>query len=129
VKPNEHSGFALELARYLNHLRGSMSGREFARLAASGSHDHWAQILAGNKVMTTNDIKVAAEVVGRDPYTFVAEARAFAHANVTPIRNVGVLDEDGRVLTPEQERALRESDPAIAAKRGRNEADTTHTEG
>lgn len=116
VQVNEHSGFALDLMRYLNELKGGMSGRAFAKQAAAGTHDHWAKILAGTKVMTTNDVKVAAEVFGLSPYEFVAGARDLAS------RNVGPLDDDGRVLTREQEQALRKDDHALAANRGRNEA-------
>lgn len=122
VQVNEHSGFALDLMRYLNELKGEMSGRAFAKAAATGTHDHWAKILAGTKVMTTNDVKVAADVLGITPYAFVAGAKEFAESNVGP------LDDDGRVLTREQEQELRQSDLDLAAKRGRNEAEIPHAE-
>lgn len=115
VKPNEHSAFALELAQYLNALKGDMSGRELARKAAAGGHAHWAQILAGAKVMTTNDIKIAAEVFELDPYEFVSRAREHA-------ASVRGTSDDVRVLTREQEAELRRSDLDLAALRGQNEA-------
>ena len=94
VRVNEHSAFALELASYLNEVRGSMSGREFSRQVASGGHDHWAKILAGAKVMTANDIKVAAEVFGMNPYDFVEQARRHAGHNVARFPNVVPHAED-----------------------------------
>lgn len=122
VQVNEHSGFALDLMRYLNELKGEMSGRAFAKQAAAGTHDHWAKILAGSKVMTTNDVKVAAEVFGLSPYDFVAGARALA------ARNVSALDDDGRTLTREQEQAVRKDDLGLAALKGRNEAEGSDAE-
>lgn len=116
VKPNEHSGFAFDLAQYLNHLRGEMSGREFARQAAAGTNSHWAAILAMSKVMTTNDIKVAADVFGISPYEFVAKARLHAI-------DVGGSGEDVSVLSREEEQALRLSDLDLAALRGRDDTD------
>lgn len=122
VQVNQHSGFALDLMRYLNELKGDMSGRAFSKLAAAGTHDHWAKIIAGTKVMTTNDVKVAADVFGMSPYEFVAGARELAK------KNVGPLDDDGRVLTREQEQELRRSDLDLAANRGRNDADVPHAD-
>lgn len=114
MKVNAHSGFALELAAYLNKRKGAMSGREFSRRAAAGTHDHWAKILAGSKVMTTNDIKVAADVLGITPYEFVAEAREHARANVIPFPVVPGLTEDdfeqkptGEHRTPKRKVAKR----------------------
>lgn len=94
VQINEYSGFALELAAHLNDLRGSMSGREFSRRAAAGTHDHWSKILAGTKVMTTNDIQVAADVFGISAYEFVEGARRHAGHNVTQFPNVSGPQED-----------------------------------
>lgn len=94
VQVNEHSGFALELTAYVNEARGAMSVRAFHRRSSAGSLDHWAKILAGTKVMTTNDVKVAADVLGIDPYDLVEGARRLAGHNVTPFPNVGAHDED-----------------------------------
>ena len=116
VKPNEHSGFAFDLAQYLNHLRQGMSGRELARRAAAGTHSHWAEILALAKVMTTNDVKVAADIFGLSPYEFVANARLHA-------ADVGAPGEDVSVLSREDEKQLRQSDMDLAAKRGRDETE------
>lgn len=116
VKVTEHSTFALELAAYLNELRDGMSGREFQRHVAAGGHDHWAKILAGAKVMTTNDIKVAAEVFNMDPYEFVARAKKWGDDNrrapVTPIRpNVGPHEEDyGQSEYPDTGRVAAEEE-------------------
>lgn len=94
VQPNEHSGFARDLADYLASLldREGMSGRELTRRAATGSADHWAKIIRFEKVMTTNDIKVIADVFEMSAYEFVANARRTGAA-VTPI-NVGPHPED-----------------------------------
>lgn len=94
VQITEHSTFALELTAYLNELRGDMSVRKLAAVAAAGGKSHWAQILAGAKVMTTNDIKVAADVFGMSPYEFVEQARRHAGHNVVQFPNVGAHAED-----------------------------------
>lgn len=124
VQVNEHSGFALELAAYLRaelKHRG-LSGRQFADLAAAGTHDHWAKIIARTKVMTTNDVKVAADALGMNPYAFVATARKLAD---TP--NVGGTFKDGDVLDAQREELIR-SDVELAAMRGRNDAEVEHIE-
>ena len=64
--------------------------------------------------MTTNDIKVAADVFGLSPYEFVANARLHA-------LDVGGAGDDGAVLSREEEKKLRQSDHDLAAKRGRDE--------
>lgn len=116
VQPNEHSWFALELAAYLNHLRGDMAGREFARRATAGTHDHWSRILAGKKIMTTNDVKVAAEVFGLNPYDFVRDARTFAaRGNVVPFPSVGAPSDDAYEQLPTRDQRLPERK---VAKRG-----------
>lgn len=97
-----------------------MSGRELARRAATNTHDHWAQILRGKKVMTTNDVKVAADVFELSPYDFVSGARLFAASRPG---DVGGREEDGDVLDPERDREIRRSDVDLAAFRGRNDAD------
>lgn len=124
VQVNEHSGFALELAAYLRaELKDrALSGRQFADLAAAGTHDHWAKIIARTKVMTTNDVKVAAEVLGMDPYTFVANSKVVATA-----QNIGGRFHDEGVLDPKREELLR-SDVDLAALRGRNDAEVGHIE-
>lgn len=70
-----------------------MSGRELTRRAATGSPDHWAKIIRFEKVMTTNDVKVVADVFGMSAYDFVANARGGDDATITPI-NVGPHPED-----------------------------------
>lgn len=122
VQVNEHSGFAMELRAYLDHARKGMSGRDFAKRAAAGTHDHWAKILAGTKVMTTNDIKVAADVIGQDPYTFVREAKKYAEANLIPFPTVGSPTEDDYEQQPADEQVLPDRDK-VAAKKGELKAD------
>lgn len=122
VQVNEHSGFAMELRAYLDHARKGMSGRDFAKKAAAGTHDHWAKILAGTKVMTTNDIKVAAEVLGQDPYTFVQEAKRFAGKNVIQFPNVGSSTDDDFQQLPTHEQSKPDRSKA-AAKKGQLKSD------
>lgn len=122
VQVNEHSGFAMELRAYLNEARKGMTGRDFAKRAAAGTHDHWAKILAGTKVMTTNDIKVAAEVLGKDPYTFVEEAKKFARANVIPFPNVSGSTDDDFQQNPADEQPEPDRSK-VAAKKGKLKSD------
>jgi len=124
VQVNEHSGFALELATYLRaELKDrALSGRQFADLAAAGTHDHWAKIIARTKVMTTNDVKVAADVLGMDPYTFVANSKTLAAP-----QNIGGKFQEEDVLDPKREELLR-SDVDLAALRGRNDAEVDHVD-
>lgn len=112
VQPNEHSGFALDLAKYLGSLldREGMSGRELTRRAAIGSHDHWAKIIRFEKVMTTNDIKVIADVFGMSAYEFVANARGGDGATITHL-NVGPHPEDyGQSVYPRGHKEAAETE-------------------
>lgn len=125
VKVNEHSTFALQLAAYLKQLlkERKMSGRALAREAATNGHAHWADIIAGVKVMTTNDIKVASDVFAMSPYEFVANARKHSEKspdNVTPMRRVGGVTEDDYEQASTDQQALPEK---RVAKRGRLKAD------
>lgn len=82
----------------------------------------WAKFYADVQAMNTNEIQIAARLFGMTAYEFVARARL--HAS----RNVGDLDEDVRILTREEEQAIRRGDVDLAALRGQNEAEIPHAE-
>lgn len=82
----------------------------------------WAKFYADKQAMNTNEVVIAARVFGMTPYEYVARARLLT------LPNVGDLDEDGRVLTQEEELALRQEDVDLAALRGQNEAEIPHAE-
>lgn len=77
----------------------------------------WAKFYNDTQAMNTNEIAIAARVFGMTPYEFVSQARELSHSNV------GGVGEDGRTLSDEEERELRQSDVDLAAMRGRNEAE------
>lgn len=100
------------------------SGRKMETLAADDEprRSVWAKFYSDTQAMNTNEIAIAARIFEMTPYEFVARAR------LLPLPDVGDLDEDGRVLTDEQEQELRRGDVDLAALRGRNEADIPHAE-
>lgn len=95
------------------------SGR---RMEAQAAEDEprrtvWAKFYRDTQAMNANEIEIAARIFEMTPYEYVARAR------LLPLPNVGDVDEDGRTLTDEEERELRQSDVDLAAMRGRNEAE------
>lgn len=133
-KAAEHSQFAREITAYLNRVReeSNLSVRGVsAQTVGERSNSWWADIFNGSKILTTSDIDyIATELLGVTPYRFVDNARKFAEGLETPPARfyVRALDDDVHELTREQEQELRRSDVDLAAYRGRNEAETPHTE-
>lgn len=129
----EHSQFARDLTAYLTHVREE-SGLSVRRVSAltpgERGNSWWADIFNGSKILTTNDVHYISNLLGINPYEFVANARRLTKGEALPtVRfSVGRSGDDDSTLTPQQEKALRKSDVALAALRGRNEADVPHAE-
>lgn len=82
----------------------------------------WAKFYADAQAMNANEIQIASRLFGMTPYEFVARARLLGAVNV------GGDGEDDRVLTREEEQALRRGDVDLAALRGQNQAEIPHAE-
>lgn len=120
--------FAHQLNAYFRAMveeRGwDASGRAMEKAAEAGEPRRalWAKFYADTQAMNTNEIQIAARLFGMTAYEFVARARLHRSPNV------GDLDEDVRILTREEEQAIRRKDVDLAALRGQNEAEIPHAE-
>ncbi len=74
---------------------------------------------------TFTDLELAREIVRRLDNETAGEALT---GELSIESNVGDYDDDVPVMSREEEQALRQADHALAAKRGRNEADVEHAE-
>jgi hypothetical protein len=98
-----HSRFAREVTTYLNKVRedSGLSVRRVSALSAGErSNTWWADIFNGSKILTTNDIDyIATELLGINPYTFIANARRHSAGDLLPLVtfNVGPHPEDFQI--------------------------------
>lgn len=127
----ESYGFSADLNRYLAKVledngRSDLSGRWLDEITnGARSYDYWSKLVKDARAMTTNDIQVLAKAFDMTAFQWVANTRRHAAGQPVPVVmfNVGGADDDGGVLTREQDQEIRRSDVDIAALRGRNEAD------
>lgn len=127
-----HSQFAREVTAYLDKVRedsGLASVRQVSALTVGQrSNSWWAEIFNGTKILTTNDVHyIATELLGINPYEFIANARRHASGDDVPkvtFGNVGAFAEDEYEVTP----GGPKSDLALAANERRKKVDTPHTE-
>lgn len=82
----------------------------------------WAKFYRDAQAMNTNEIAIAARVFGMSAFEFVSKSKSM------PSPDVGDIAHDGRVLSNDEERALRRGDVDLAALRGQNEAEIPHAE-